>query len=682
MAVDLHKDAPRTPQDATWKRTARVGWTLASHERTREAGRVVACHTLFVAGGATHLVRRGWDARTASRYERWMRSAEAAGNTELAQEWEERGRTFREQRHRRRTEMLHAIRQAPLTAAAGLGVTAAGLTGTGAALAIASGNWSSVLTPWLFTFDLIRWLVVLAAVIWGLFQLFALPLALLALWNVGRRQQAAPLWALPAAQRATDGETITPHLVVAALKNLGNGTLRKAITAMEDNGAAMLTQIRPAGCGIEVDVILPLGVSTDEIQNKRRKLAENLHRHEHELHITIPRAARTVRLWIADAGALDEPVPASPLVLDPDMRADYKTGRAPWGQTLRGDTALISLYQRHLLITGLSNQGKTFSLRALALWLALDPSVEFRIGDLKGVGDWSPFDGIATMLIEGPTDDHVMQVTHMVEDAFDEMQRRLMAPKGTTFTPLVIIVDEAQVAYGSAAKGDDGRPYGGDKNTSRYFRAVKGIHDQGRVVDVVIMEGTQDPTNQNLPKRSREGNHTRASLALGTESQSKMALGEGPVDAGAAPHKLRQGLDRGQVVVTGNGLDMPPGQVSVNVRTYFINDDQADEIAARAKALRSGVTTTTAAAEPADVDHLADIATVLGTEQRVRTTEVVHRLKNLNPPVYEHWNGPRLKTLLAGYEVDTAPYDGYPTVRRDHVHRALEDRAQDPPEDQ
>lgn len=70
------------------------------------------------------------------------------------------------------------------------------------------------------------------------------------------------------------------------------------------------------------------------------------------------------------------------------------------GQDLRGDAAAL-LYQRHLLITGLSNQGKTVALRSLALWLSLDRSVEFLMGDLKGVGDWAMFDGLATTLIQG-----------------------------------------------------------------------------------------------------------------------------------------------------------------------------------------------------------------------------------------------------------------------------------------
>ncbi len=133
-------------------------------------------------------------------------------------------------------------------------------------------------------------------------------LALLALWSVGAHQKAAPQWALPAAVRNGDGEPITPSIVVKALRDLGVPALRNAIKEMGDAGASMLGPIRIAGCGVEVDVTLPSGVSTVEVQNRRRKLAENLTRHEHEVFITIPQAARTVRLWIADSGALDEPI--------------------------------------------------------------------------------------------------------------------------------------------------------------------------------------------------------------------------------------------------------------------------------------------------------------------------------------------------------------------------------------
>jgi S-DNA-T family DNA segregation ATPase FtsK/SpoIIIE len=206
--------------------------------------------------------------------------------------------------------------------------------------------------------------------------------------------------------------------------------------------------------------------------------------------------------------------------------------------------------------------------------------------------------------------------------------------------------------------------------------AVKRIHDQGRAVNVTIWEGTQDPTDENLPKRSREGNHIRGSLVLGTESQAKMALGEAPVDAGAAPHKLRRDIDRGTLVVAG-GIPMEAGQSSVTVRTHFISGKDAVILTDRAKARRTQIATVHKLEVAKPVDHLADLAAVVGRENRVRTTEVIHRLKKRNHPVYEHWNGARLKALLAEYGQEPGTLDGYPVVRLESVERALERRTEE-----
>ncbi|WP_052847426.1 cell division protein FtsK [Streptomyces avicenniae] len=656
--------------------------TAARHERTRTVAQAAVRHGLFVVGGTRIVSRRVWDARTAARYERMMRAAEAAGNHEMAMEWEARGRTAREARHQRRMELLAAPQRAAKAALWGGGLTGGLLLALGVALAYANGDPRDVAAPALAMVELIRWTVMAAAVVWGPLVTVAPWLVLAGLWGVGRKQQAAPNWTLPAAQRADSGSTpITPSAVVVALRDLGVATLRKAVQQMGDNGAAMLGPITIAGCGVEVDVTLPSGVSTDEVQNKRRKLAENLARHEHEVFITIPQAARTVRLWIADSGALDEPIGPSPLVIDPELTASYKTGRAPWGQDLRGDAALVSVFQRHLLMTGLSNQGKTAALRALALWLSLDASVEFRIADLKGAGDWAMFDGLATVLIQGPTDDDVIAATEMLEDGVAEMERRLTSPPGTVFPPLVLLVDEAQVAFMCPAVGADKRPYGGSKATSRYFMAARKLHNQGRAVNVTLWQGTQDPTDQNLPKLVREGAHLRGSLALGTESQARMALGDKAVDGGAAPHLLRQGLDKGTLIMAGDGVKVAAGQSSVTIRTHYIDTEQAAEIADRAKARRAGITTRTAAGTDEPADHLADIAAALGEDKRVRTDEVRQRLAELNPGEYRGWTAQDLTRALEA--ADAAPYKsgGVMVVSRARVLEALAERDTDTPED-
>lgn len=673
-------DAPPARPVPLWVRSGRAIKTAATHERTRSTVRAVARHSLYTFNGGRIVARRAWDGRTGSRYERMIRAAEAAGNLEAAEEWEERLTRFRAARHHRRMDLLHSPVEAAKGVAVGAGTSIGVLVALGVVLAINTGHVGDVITPLTATIDFIALLIRIVQIAWGPALTIGPFLALLALWSVGRKQQAAPAWALPAIVRGSEGEPITPSIVVKALRDLGVPALARAIKEMGDAGASMLGPIRIAGCGVEVDVTLPSGVATNEVQNKRRKLAENLTRHEHEVFITIPEAARTVRLWIADSGALDEPIGPSPLVTDETLTANYKTGRAPWGQDLRGDAAELSVYQRHLLVTGLSNQGKTAALRALALWLALDRTVQFWIADLKGVGDWAPFDGIAKVLIEGPSDSHCIQATEMVEDAVEEMNRRIEAVRkdpSLVFPPLIVLVDEAQKAFMCPAKGEDGRPYGGAKATSRYFMAVREIHNQGRAVDVLMWQGTQDPTDQNLPKLVREGAHTRASLVVGTESQAEMALGAKAVNAGAAPHLLRQGLDKGTLVVASDGIAIPAGQSSITVRTHFIDDEPAAEIATRAKALRDGVATLRVIDRGEERDPLADVAAVIGDAARLRTDEVLKRLHALDTAVYREWNNGRLKRLLEEHGEEPKKSHGVMVVRRDDVARALAHRDAD-----
>ena len=657
--------------------TGRAVKAVVGHDRTKTAAKTIGRHLIYIAGGVKVLAVRMWEAKTNSRYERIMRAAEAVGDMVLLAEWETRAEAARDRRHRRTMDWFTV----PMMLVKALVVGLAGLLGTllfvGVAVALVDHNIGEALDPVIAVIKAIKWLVLAVTVVWGPLMLAAPWMAVLALWHVGRRANAAPTWLRPADQRTdTGGAPITPSRVVTALRDLGISALAKAIKDMGDAGAAMLGPIVIAGCGVEVDVTLPSGVSTHEVQGKRRKLAENLDRHEHELFITIPQAARTVRLWIADSGALDEPIGPSPLVTDTDLTADLYTGRAPWGQDLRGDAASLSLKQRHLLITGLSNQGKTAGLRALVLWLALDVTVEFRIADLKGIGDWHMFAGLATTLIEGPTDDHIVAATEMLEWGVREMDRRLAAvdpekyPDGVTrdlaragkgFHPIFLIVDEAQQAFMCPAVGDDGRPYGGVKATSRYFMAARKLHNQGRAVNVILWQGTQDPTDQNLPKLVREGAHIRASLVVGTESQARMALGDKAIDGGAAPHKLRQGLDKGTLVVAGDGVPLPPGQSSITVRTHFVDGRQAAEVAEQAKALRARAGRVVDQGDPvAERVLLVDVAAVVVGEDRVRSAAVLQRLAEHWPETYSTWSAQQLADGLrrAGVEIRVGRVDG------------------------
>lgn len=695
--ADVWKQAPkpRPPQllVAVRRGGAYLVTTLVRPATAVRAGRAATRHAWLTGRGMASWANRAYQGATHGHLREQVRVARSVGDREGLKEWTELLNDARNDRIDRLVSMPKALLGVlmAIAVAAGLALLLALLVGVVSFFANGATGW---LEWWAIVGATLAFLAGLVAVVWKVATWLVWPILAVAAWREGRRVADPPMWLLTTDEKQVLGSEITPSKVVVALRDLGIAELRKALKEAADAGAGMLGPIAIAGCGVEVDVALPSGVSTEEVQKRRRKLAENLGRHGHEVFITVV-AARTIRLWIAHPGALDEPVGVSPMVIDPSFKADLYTGQAPWGQNLRGEPVGISLLQRHLTIAGISNQGKTATGRALVLWLAMDVPVELQIADLKGIGDWHMFQGLATVLIEGPTDDHVIATTEMLEAGVEELARRQAAldkdrypngiPRdlsrrpGSGFHPIFYIVDEQQVAIMCPAIGPDRRPYGGTMKDSRYFNAVRYLLNQGRAYNLHVYQMTQNPTNVNFPVLLREGAHIRASLPVGTVAQAKMALGETPVDKGAAPHELRAGLDKGVVVVSGDGAPLETGQHSITIRTHFIDGVQATELAKvaierrrKAGRIAQRVDTSTVV-----VDHLVDIHAAMRGERRPRTVVVLGRLIEDNAAIYEPWGHDDLAAAVRAYEhlgLDIRKYGGDSVLRIEEVEAALAHR--------
>jgi S-DNA-T family DNA segregation ATPase FtsK/SpoIIIE len=153
-----------------------------------------------------------------------------------------------------------------------------------------------------------------------------------------------------------------------------------------------------------------------------------------------------------------------------------------------------------------------------------------------------------------------------------------------------------------------------------------------------------------------------------------VALGDKAVDGGAAPHLLRQGLDKGTVLVASDGTDIPAGEASITVRTHFIDTDPTKEIAERAKQLRSGVATVHQLEVVKDVDPLADILAALGTSPRMRTQEVLQRLTARDEAYYRECKNGDLKEFIEGFDAEPHKSEGVMVVDRKKVVDALASR--------
>lgn len=667
---------------------------VATHDHTRAAGKTVIRHGAYWAGGSLELGRRGWSRVMHSDLTAAIRAARAQGDWQAVKELQQEKRAAADSRVRR---LLDGARAAltllkvtvavilifgvlyllgSILAAVGLlpGFTFTGMWGglfRGIAAGLEWAIWAGTWAPRV---------VAVCLVLVGVF----LP------WKVGRNTGMVPAWA----QKPGDhtGAKITPSVLVTALRDVGISPLRKAIQDDPDAGAWMLGPITKVGPGVEVHVTLPRQVNADDVMKHRATLAGNIDRKAHEVLLSKTEdSEREFTLWVADSGALDQPVPDSPL-MDPEYGpVDLYRDLMPWGIGLKGDQIELTLLQLHLLLVGMSKQGKTAAARALILWAGMDPSVRIWLSDLKGFGDWSMFEGIAETLIEGAGDENFIATCDMLEAAVAEMERRYAAWReagrkgdidresslpGSGFEPLFVVVDEVQKLYMCTTVHPDdwGGDIGGNGKRSRAARAAQALHDQARAVNIHLFQFAQNPTDRNLPVVIREGAMVRASLYVGTESIARMGLGEAPVDTGAAPHALRAGLDRGTVVLApGEAMDLPNGATHTTVRTHFIGTEDAYTIADRIKAFRAG----TARRADAGVqrDLLDDLIACFNGEDEVRDTDMVTRLRQLAGRAYQPYKkltGTKLRDLLAAdeYGIKCTQKRGYWQIRSQDVHAA------------
>ncbi|WP_018683669.1 FtsK/SpoIIIE domain-containing protein [Actinokineospora enzanensis] len=654
----------------------------ASGQAARGA-RVAARAGWTVAQGHLSWARRAGQALTHGHVREQVRLARAAGDSVALAEWTERLDALKNGRAQR-------VRGLPATLWAGLRallvavtVLAGVLLLCGVAIQLTPGGWGWA-DWWTLLGDVAGVLGVLATIAMHLIVWGGLPALLVAAWREGRRAAPAPRWLVSRTERAEMDSEITEDLITRALAHVKI----VALTGFLKQGGKLeyLIQPREQGGGTYTQIRLPLGVIAAELLDSRKVelLAGNLGRHKHE---TWPQRdpdadARVLDLWIADKGTMDRPAPPWPLL--EDGQVDVFRDRVPFGVTMRQEQVAMGMLQKHHLYGATSKQGKTTTVRLLALGLALDPTVELRIADLKGDGDWKMFTPRVATYIEGSTQEDAEATCAMLEWGVAEMERRYQAKseqnivgaitrelsrrKGSGFHPIYLIVDECQVLYGAE------HPIGGTKNDARAAKTAKRLHDQARAVNIHLIQATQRPDDRTLPVRVREGAHVRCSLNVPNEPTARMILADA-VDRGARPQDLRPGADAGTVVATGEVEDIPAGQAFIIVRTHYVSTQDAYRVVDRAMQImaRHGRTpaTTDTDSEPATpVDHLADIDRALRDEPRVRTTVILARLIEDDPTVYESWNAERLAEELRRWHIRVIKSSNK-FIRADDVHTAI-----------
>ncbi|MFG2037324.1 cell division protein FtsK [Dactylosporangium sp. NPDC048998] len=488
----------------------------------------------------------------------------------------------------------------------------------------------------------------------------------------------------PLTDRVSEGtryRKLTAELVRRALTSLQIAAINSAV-AKDSKAISFPVDIHRDGPGHLAVVDLPYGVEASEVVARRGKLASAMRLPLDQVWPE-PAPGHTGRLalWVGYEPASAMKQPAWPL-LSASAKVDvFKT--FPFATTPRLDAVGIDLMFRNYLFGGQPGSGKTFALRDLILAAALDPRVEIRGYELKGVGDFAVLAPVMAEYGNGFDDDTLARCFAFIEWLYEECRRRskriehyaklgkapenkvtpeLASLKGSGLHPLVAWFDELQELMTSKYGKDAGE-------------ILEKVIKLGRALGVIILIGTQIPDKDSLPTGITRNVNSRFCLSVADQTANDMILGTSAYKNGHRATVFQPVVEAGWGILAGFGKPSP-------VRSFYVDTTAAARIVARAVALRTGAGTLpnpdeqTRDAAPA-FDLLGDLARIWPAGEKAAWNETLCALlAELRPDVYTGWEPAQLSTALKPHgAVKVADVgrriDGKATTRRGIKHADL-----------
>ena len=486
----------------------------------------------------------------------------------------------------------------------------------------------------------------------------------------------------PITDRVSQGKTyrkLTAELVRRALLSVQLSGINSAVA--KDPGAISFPQeIHREGPGHLAIVDLPFGVEAADVIARRGRLASGLRLPLDQVWPE-PAPGHTGRLalWVGHEPASQMRQPAWPLIRDGKVDV-FKP--FPFATTPRLDVTTAELMFRNWLFGGQPGSGKTFAMRLLVLAAALDVRVELRGYELKGVGDFKALEPVCAEYGNGNDDDTLTACAAMFDWLYAEGQKRskriehyytlgkapenkvtpeLAALPGSGLHPLVVFVDEIQELF---LFGKVGKAAGEmAEKCIKLFRAL----------GIILILGTQIPDKDSLPTGITRNINTRFCLSVADQVANDMILGTSAYKLGYRATVFEPVTEAGWGILAGCGK---PGAR----RSFYVNNDQAATVMARATALRSAAgvlpDSDSTARELAAYDVLADVATIWPHGEDAAWNEtLLERLTGLRPDVYATWEPAQLTAALSTHGVKAGQIgrriDGKTVTRRGPAHRDL-----------
>ncbi|MGB5758298.1 MAG: FtsK/SpoIIIE domain-containing protein [Acidimicrobiales bacterium] len=414
---------------------------------------------------------------------------------------------------------------------------------------------------------------------------------------------------------------ITNDLIVDALDACGIPKMTKAVVERGVHSVRFYDPPTRVRAGTRSEFDLPAGVTVEMVVDNLGAFAGVMQRSEERITVTKGVHESRCKLYVADK-ALSELAGVGWVLYKPGKpikRFDI-FDPIPMGLNLAGEPVGLSMIERFGVMGGMTGSGKTAALRLIAMGCALDPTVELRIHDFKGGGDFMDVgEACAHTYYTGQSDADLQGFEDMLTEIHLDMARRyetlrelkkrdreitrhgytrqLANRRDLRLHPVVIIVDETQIPF-EAHKGDREDT----QRKTRIRRLATDIAKQGRAVGIMMWFATQSVNDTTIPVDISRQAGARICLRVTDDKSTNQILGQGSHSAGYRPDKLTE-ADAGVGYITGDG----EGTQQVRFpHVHEIEDLVAIAEAARSFREQDGRLTGMAAGEIEPDDHHPD----------------------------------------------------------------------------
>jgi S-DNA-T family DNA segregation ATPase FtsK/SpoIIIE len=450
---------------------------------------------------------------------------------------------------------------------------------------------------------------------------------------------------------------INSDIVLRAYYAAGLGHPEKPDQQVEFGGT-MWRDPRETGSGVTVD--LPFGKTFADVRDAKAKLASGLDVHINQVFLTKGNKEREHTLFVADEDPLAFPVGRTDM-LDCKPRNVWRP--MPIGKDERFNLVMLSLLWNSVLVGAMPRKGKTFFVRLLLLYAALDPWVKILFADGKKSPDYDKLKLVAHRMVIGdapnPRDDDPLE--HL-EDMLDEVLDHIAEVNDVLSTLPVEMCPEGKLTEELARDprypalrvwilaGEEFQVYFETEDQDYNIRIANKwgrIMAQGPSAGVILADSSQKPTRvgkgdvSRLFDRFRDNHQVRFALRCGNRHVSEGVLGgdayaEGH-DASALP--IGDGSN-GTKDYRGIGILYGASDVTPVVRTFMADHADAEKIliAARARRERLGLLSGVSAGEETHKEYrdvMADARSVFyAGEAKISWPELAERMAREIPEHY------------------------------------------------